>query len=320
MIKRFFVCCIICIGIYSCEEDFSPYGEEVNKYVLNCIIRADTNYQTVILNRSYIVDNLDPLSNTNDPNIYNAVVRIYNGDNYALLKDTIINRQSTKYKTPYLIYHTKTLLPDPKAPLEVEAILPSGKAISGTTILPSKPEFYKVESTIPPQKNLDVRFIWNVDSLVSAYLFKLGIYYYKEDETPRKNYIVYIPLKYVNGNGKDYAIYPKVTSENSFYVDMETISKAMQSISDGDPNKNNYVILGGIFEVFALDNNLSSYYNASSRGNDAYSVKLNETDFSEILGGFGVVGSYSRNLWPIKLSHTFIHSFNYKPGLTDVVE
>jgi len=282
MMKRLLACLIICIGIFSCNEDFNPYGDEVNTYVLNCIIRADTNYQTVILSRSYIVDNLDPFSNEDDPNVYNAVVRIYNGDNYTILKDTLINRQPSQYKTPYLIYHTRNLYPDPKMPVEVEAVLSNGKTISGKTILPNKPEFYKVEYSIPAKKKSELKFIWDVDTLVSAYLTRLKVLYYKENESPRKIYVLYIPTKYVNAK----PVYPQVSTDNSFYVDMTTFSKAMESISEGDTNKNNYIILGALFELFALDNNLSSYYNSVSRGNDTYSIKLDETDFSKISGGY----------------------------------
>ena len=109
MIRRLLTIASFCLVIVSCSEDFNPYGNEVNKYVLNCIVRADTNYQTAIVSKSYIVDNLDPYSSTTDPNVYNATVRIYNGDNFAQLTDTLITRQSSNYKTPYLIYQTREL-------------------------------------------------------------------------------------------------------------------------------------------------------------------------------------------------------------------
>lgn len=99
---------------------------------------------------------------------------------------------------------------------------------------------------------------------------------------------------------------------------MSTVNQAMELISKGDPNKSNYIILSCIAEVLSLNEELSFYYNATARDRDIYSVKLDETDFSNIENGYGLFGVYMRTYHVMRFSHDYIRSFGYEPGLTDV--
>jgi hypothetical protein len=44
---------IITVLLISCEEAFSPQGEFDDQYILNCIIKSDTSFQTTTILRSY---------------------------------------------------------------------------------------------------------------------------------------------------------------------------------------------------------------------------------------------------------------------------
>ena len=69
-------CVLISIVIISCEKGFEPKAEFREDYFLYSVINADTNYQTVILSKSYDVEGFNPLNNEIDPDIKDAEVTL----------------------------------------------------------------------------------------------------------------------------------------------------------------------------------------------------------------------------------------------------
>jgi len=78
---------------YSCNENLNPYGEFKDQYVLSCVVRADTSFQVAYLTNNYVTQDFNAYSNTVDPAIKNATIRIWNGDDtVAIMRDTSIAR------------------------------------------------------------------------------------------------------------------------------------------------------------------------------------------------------------------------------------
>jgi hypothetical protein len=306
----------------SCEDNLNPYGELKDRYVLNCIIRGDTTFQTATLTRNYQVDNFDPYSNTNDVNINNALIRIWNGDDkVSLLKDTTVNRpEGDKYKTPYTVYKTDKLLPRPNSSIDIEAILPNGKRLTASAKVPEAISIDESisDKVIPPSGKNYIKVSWNTSEKNPVFIVRLAIYYFKHEGGEKKRNILTIPINYIQYGDDWIPNYPKPVTELAYSVDMTTINKAMELISKDDPNKSRYEILSCILEVLSLDPELSKYYFATARNRDIYSVKLDETDYSNINGGYGVFGVYMRTYWVLRFTHQYINSFGYIPGLTDV--
>ena len=68
--KRFLIyssIIVIAIGIISCEDSFDLYSDFYEQYILTCIIRSDTTYQTAILTHSYPNYTGNPYDNTTNP-------------------------------------------------------------------------------------------------------------------------------------------------------------------------------------------------------------------------------------------------------------
>ncbi len=309
------------LTILSCEETFDPYGKFEEKYVLNCIVRADTNYQVALVSKSYISENLDPYSNTEDKSVQNILVRLWNGnDNVAILKDTIVERSSDdKYNSPYRIYYAENFQPIPGLPLEIEAVLPDGRVLSSATSVPAPINFLDTSSDtlIPPSKGDYIQVVWNSPQTKPVFILRLGIYYFKYEGGSKKRYIYFVPQNYVEHEGKFVPNYPKPITQSRFSFDMKTIDKAMELISAGESDKSKFEILSCIIEVIALDENLSIYYNTTANANNAFSVKLDEKDYSNIKGGYGIFGAYNRNYYVLRFKHDYIRSFGYIPGLTE---
>jgi hypothetical protein len=320
ILKNILIVCSIVFVIYSCEEDFNPYGELKERFILNCIVRGDSNFQTATLTKSYTSENFDPYSSTNDPSIRNAIIRIWNKNNVAILKDTIAERpEGDLYKTPYTLFYTNKLKPDPNSLIEIEALLPNGKRLTSTANIPSVVTVTDIlsDKKIPPDNKNFIKISWESDQKDAVFITRLAIYYFKHEGGQKTRNIAIVPINYVKFGNEWIPNNPKPTSDKSYAVEMETINKAMELISIGDPNKDRYEILSCIMEILSLDENLSLYYNSTARGRDIYSVKLDETDFSNIRGGFGIFGVYMRDYHVLRFTHAYINSFGYIPGLVD---
>ncbi len=322
--KKFFS--ILFIGLtliasYSCDENLNPYGEFKDRFVLNCIIRGDTTFQSATLTKDYVVDGFNPFSNTTNESVQGATVRIWSGnDIVAILRDTTIARpEGDPYQTPYTVYYTNNFQPEGDTPLSIEALLPNGKRLTCSTVAPAPLSMvsYSSDAAIPSGKKDYVKFAWTTTQKDPVFITRLAIYYFKHSGGQKVRNVAVVPANYVQYDNTWVPNFPKPTSEMAYSVDMKTITKAMELISDGDPNKSNYEILGCILEVLSLDPGLSTYYNATARSRDIYSVKLDETDFTNINGGFGVFGIYMRTYWVSFLDHAYIQSFGYVPGLKE---
>ncbi len=314
---------IIIIVLTSCEENFNPYGELKDRYVLNCIIRGDTTFQTVTLTRDYQVENFNPFSNTEDVNIKNALIRIWNGnDKVTLLRDTTIERPAgDKYKTPYIVFKTNEMMPNPKTPIEIEAILPNGKRLTSIANVPDAINITDAfsDKIIPPVDNKKyIKVSWFTNEKNPVFLVRLAIYYFKHENGVKTRNLMIVPLNYIQYQNEWIPNYPKPITEQAYSVDMNTINKSMELIAKDDPNKSNYEILSCILEVLSLDSELRKYYFATARNRDIYSIKLDETDYTNINGGYGVFGVYMKTFWVLRFTHQYINSFGYTPGLTDV--
>lgn len=309
---------ILLLGFISCNENFEPFGDLKEKYALNCIIQGDTTFQVATVTRTYINNNYDPYSNEVDPSVSGALIRLWNGDSLVTFRDTIITRKSdSKYKTPYHIYYTNKFKLVSNN-LEIEAILPNGIRLSSSATMPNPIKFMSVDKVVPPKTKSHVDFVWALGTLDDIYLTQVSIYFYKADDPKKTIHIAYVPVQYANQNGRYFPIAPKPNNSNQLTLDVETISKTMELISDGDPNKANYVILGPILEVASFNKSLSTYFNSIARTNDAYTVNLSEVDNTNINDGVGIFGIYFRNYRSFDFTHAYIKSFGYTPGLADV--
>ncbi len=313
----------IFIAFVSCEDNVNPFGDLEEKYVLNCVIRGDSTFQTATLTKSYQVTNGDPYSIIDDPAVKGATIRIWNqNDKVTVLRDTTISEpEGSNYKKPYTVFYTNDFQPAENSSVEIEAILPDGKKLRSTALVPAKILIRESQSTgqIPPKEGDKIYVKWESAQKQPLFVIRLAIYYFKHEDGVKKRNVLTVPLYYTNYAGEFIPINPKPQSELSYEVSMETISKAMELISKGDANKGRYEILSCIAEVLSLNEELSFYYNGTIRGNDHYSVKLDETDFSNIENGSGLFGVYMRSYFVIRFKHSYISSFGYIAGLADVL-
>lgn len=312
---------LLTIFIASCKDDFNPFGEMKQRYILNCVIRSDTSYQVLTLTHSYSSADFNPYSNTADEAIKGAVIKLWEGsDKVTSFSDTTIARDpASLYKTPYTIYHARAIQPEAGTQLFLEATLPSGKKLTASGTVPQKPVFIKLgqggeeDTIVPPVSKNYVRSQWGrfVGSKGTVYLPRMYIVYKVPVNGVEVRKIKFVPKEYLISNGVEYAEYPGMSYYPWLAIDMSVIERCLTEISAGDSNKEKYKIYSIVVDVLSLDNNLSTYYNATNKNNDPYSIRPLEAEYTNITGGYGVFGISCLASTIIDISAPYVRTFGY---------
>lgn len=297
------------IVIYSCEDNLNPYGDFKEKFILNCIIHGDTTYQVATISKSYMKTN----GELNENNfVENAVLRIWSGDKIGIFKDTVNYSAADQKNIHY--YYTKSFQPYEKSEIEIEAILPDGRKLSSKSVVPEKVTIKTDRSDFNITSKIDsLKVYWSTrqDRPIFSVRLKISYLHFENNGFVTKSFIV--PQKYISKDNKQYPIYPPLSNRTFFEIDRNTISEAMRQISGSDERKADYSITGAVLEITMLDMELTKYYYAVNRNMDSYSIKTDETDYTNINGGLGIFGVTVRNFWKINFSREYVESFGYEP-------
>lgn len=316
-----FLCTSALLSTGCRDEDFNPKGEFKDKYILNCVLRSDTTVQTLTLSGSYNVDGFDPSANNNDPALKGADIRMWIGDSVYIFREREAPRSdSSRYNTPVRYYYAENVSVQINKSAEILAVLPNGRKLHASTKIPA-PVFsiYTQTDSIIPIKGRDyVQTGWVSFSKQNTFYYpRYSLVYLKIENGNPVRHIVNLPVRYVRSGGKDVPVYASPTTDTKYSVELDAINRTMKEISDGDPNKKNYVVLAVMVNVLTLDMNLSGYYSSARLADDGFSVKLDQTDFTNVEGGLGIFGSYTNTEYAIRLDKNYIYSFGYRSRLEE---
>ncbi len=316
MRKTLLLVLIIVSVLYSgCEENLNPNGEYRELFSVNCVLRCDTSVQFVTITQAYQITGNNPLEYKADPYVRNAEVKIYYDDKVVIFKDTSITREDTsRYNTDLHFYYAKNFKPEENKEYEIDVLLPNGRRLSSRTTTPTNLEFLKQSSSLlitnDPIEQLS--YYWKITNNDVVYVPRLTFYYYKTIDGVKTKYKKQIPLRYEKQGVNSVGVFPKPDKHPYVFYDMEVVRQTFEEISKGDPYKGNYSIVSGTyFEIMVLDENLSAYYSTSNSAYGEFSVKIDETDFTNIKNGFGVFGSYIHQEIRVSFTEEFVNSFGY---------
>jgi len=301
---------IAALVVNSCEEDFNPFGDYQEKYVFNCVLRGDTTLQVAAVAHTYN-PGYDAMSNTDDPFLSGADVRIWYGDSVYLFKDTTIERtDDSRYGSQMNVYKCEKFSVDYNKTIEAEIMLPNGRRLKSSITTPSRTFFASTSSTtVPTGSNKTFRIEWTNDTDGIYYLPDFSVIYYKKENGQQVKYTKKIPASYKDGE----AVYFTPVRQKFVTITVETLTKALNEIA-GDDDKSNYTIkLTPVFKVAAYNETLSRYYSISSQTFDHLTVRVDENDYSNVDGGYGLFGAFTSTQYTsIKLYSSFITSMGYK--------
>ena len=303
------------IFFLTCDDNFSPYGQFQEKYILTCVLRGDTTLQTATLSHSYMPDGADPLVYNDDPYIMGADIRVWFEDSVYIFKDTTTARiDSSRYNSPFHYYYNNRFKVLNTRSIEIEVLLQNGRRLRAASVTPAEIVFKPNSSVIIPPVNSDlVQFFWEGQESGTFFSPKFEIKYLHNVNGNTEIKSIEVPLKYENKDGILSPVYPQSSSRSSVIYDIDVVINTLEKISEGDPEKVNYTIFQTpIFDLLAFDNPLSVYLSSTGQSINDLTVNANTSDFTNIDGGLGIFGSQTKkNYSAIKFLPDFIQSFGY---------
>lgn len=294
---------------WSCEEDFNLKTDYQPRYSLNCIVRADTSVHTAILTKSYMVSGFDPYEYTDDPFISGADIRLWYRDNVYFFRDSLIERSDTsRFKFPQKIYYLEGFKPVERDFLEIKAVLDNGKVLQGYTKIPEKIKWDSISTKLLPIEGAsEFSLVWEKRNNIGWFLLRLQLKF-KRDGVDSPTESVIIPVRY---NG-DQPVYPLPTKSSGIAFQWSAFERTIKAISEGISDKSKIIIYGISVELLVFDENLSKYYSNLNGYMDDFTVRVDQNDFTNIEGGFGIFGSYLKQTSGISLSADYINSLGYR--------
>jgi hypothetical protein len=306
---------LISVFILSCDEDFNPYGDFIERYAFTCILKSDENFQTATLFRSYRPDGFDPYSYTTDPSVRGADIRVRYNDSVFVFKDSSVTRlDTTRYKTLFSFYYNDQFQIGNRKTIELEVLLPDGRRLHSSSFTPAKINFEdKSDISVPAGAKNFIQIFWRSIDEGTFFLPKLMIRYKQNINGEIVNKLKNVPLRYINQEGESVPVFPSASSLLTVVYDLNALTRSLHEISEGDPQKQNYSIYQNLaFQLIAYDIPTTKYISSTGSTIDDLTVNVGVADFTNIEGGFGLFGSYYKGDYTrLRFLQSFIDTFGY---------
>jgi hypothetical protein len=310
-----------------CEESFSPKAEFREQYVLQCFVKGDDHGEmtsvTAVLARTYDVDGFDPSVNTDDPAIAGAeVVLSIDQRDYPLKGTKRASRDTARYRLSQWVYTGSVPAPRPEMVVKVTATLPNGKTVTGQSAAPrarvmaSNYDFgsgLTAHFSRQPEKPNWVLSWENYDDPdVHLFVPRLTIPYVILAGEVEQYGSVAVPLKYVSSQGGWIPVYPSMTTEPTCTFEFPALDSAMAQISAGAPQKGVFGTHYAVLEIIEYDAALTKYFSSINGSLDQYSIRTDESVYSNVGGGIGIVGTYVVHRVTLFFEERYVASFGYR--------
>ena len=305
--KQFLLMVFSILILVSCEDSFTQTGNYKEDYAMGAILQGDTSVQTITLSKNYILEDLSQPRNPKNLWVKNATVTLsFDEEAYIFnqVEDDIVKYEVGNLKLPI----DKTI--------KIEALLPDGRWIRAFTKTPKEVSFSGYSNKyLPSEDNSDIYSVsWRSFERDVNFFPKLTLEYNVQENGILKNYKIPVPQEYLIVDDKEVAIYPDASSQIGCAFKMDALNKLMTSIYQKESHSRSDYFINKVlrFELIIMDQNLTSYYLITNNILDTYSVKLDESEYSNIEGGIGIFGSFIKQEYFFYLTDEYIYSFGYR--------
>lgn len=310
---------VLSMTALSCKESVSPRGPFVEKYVLYSLINFDTTFQTAYLSRNYEVNSDDPMDNKVDPAMEGAVIKLtVNGSKVYYFKEGVeVRTDTSRYKTPVKYYYIENYKPSSLDKVTISALLMNGVELKSSIVVPPVSNVgFDFTYYYNPSRAQNLVLSWKVvgsNILTSDCYFAplLEIVYSKADN-PNTKIKIKTPLYFLPINQTWMPIYPGVIAAGSIHYYQNSIVRMLNSISEGDSLKGNYIVHDCEFSLLVMNQSIATFISAESTFKEEFSVRMEIPDYSNVENGLGVFGAYGRRKTFITIWRPYLESLGYK--------
>jgi hypothetical protein len=314
----------------SCDESFSPKVEVDPRPVLHCIIdvtpRAEQYTVDVGLSHVYDAPGFIPPAQSPRPAIRGASVVLWvNQKRHSMPEQMpeqwIRPREALLFKGTPGVYRATGVRIRTMDSISVTAHLPDRTILTARTRIPkfkppnTWPRYSRGITTQLDEFYFGNAFIinWTSDTPEEHIFFpSLVLSYTKTVDSTERYLSKEIPLRFARQGSETVPIYPGYTTETELVYQFDAIDGTMEAISAGDPVKERYRILAISFSMRELDFSLSRYYASIHGALDQFSIRVDETTFSNVSNGIGILGTSMETTHAFEVERHYVESFGYR--------
>jgi hypothetical protein len=283
----------------SCDQSFDPRPLGSASPIVYSILATDKPDQYVRVFSTYPPDVHPPGSNTIEYTITDATVTL---DGAPLVLATLPRVDSTRYTTPIYAYRTVGLTIQYGATYTLVVQTPTFGTLTSTITIPSKPIVLMnqrpilehPESYLPTTK---LQMTASIPKGAKAFLFRLLVVYDVLEPNGWERRRTEIPARFKSDPPTlSSALYGQVTRvQTPSVANAYTVSVYSALLDDiyelTKPYKAvfNYVVL----QFVQLDEHFYNYYTSVKGFEDPFSIRLDQSNYSNIKNGAGIFGGYS---------------------------
>ena len=294
--------------LFGCNQPFDPRGELDQKPVVFSVLSTDRNVQFVRVERSYMPAGYDALADTSDKSIRNAIVTISDGGATLRLRDTTLCRNDTsRLKLPIRAYVVSPFRPIYGGSYNIRVEANGFGQASELVLIPTKPlldvdagSTAVVDQPGSHQKGEVVLFSITLGDAAYGFIGRMFIDYDVLKDGQWEEGRVEIPMSFaIPGSGDfSYVIYPqlrhKTLNNHAVGIYMNDVyTRALIEVAYTKYGSTKIVFNRAVFRLLQVDRNLYSYYMTTHSYSDPHSTRLDEPNFSGVVGGVGLIGSYT---------------------------
>lgn len=299
----------------ACNDDVNQFIDAEEDYRIFMILEAGNYLQTGVVSSTYFGNGFDPTYNYENPFVEGVILRLFFSDTVKIFNQgKIFSTLSNSERDTIPVYLNRDCFIKPDEVVEMEAIIGSNRITRSYVHVPDTIKFNNdfTDRIIPVIGKQSISVSWLPDNQDIIFLPKLKIWYIKKGVG---EFYKTVPIEYKQIEDTLRAVFPEASSMNFYTYSLNVIERAMHEISEGDPEKSDYIIMRAYWEISSLDENLSAFYSANNDQGSSYDVTLNRTRFNNINGAKGVFGAFTVSEINVRINNDFITSFGYTVGI-----
>jgi len=308
--------------VLGCEEPFSPKGDFREEPVVYSIISNLSDTHLARVYRTYDPPAYDPFEHTSDNPITGAIIRLQDGATQWTFRDTVVARaDSSRYATPINAYVYSPLQVERGKTYSLFIQPPGGPSSTATTTVPEigfisvhrnqagvtsprsvSNRFFGVLATVPTRsKGFLIRFHVTFDVFENSVWVPHRVevpYFIIDVGLPEEQLLYHEVQRSIDGAGTPGT---KISHFLDFSVD--SYSTVISRIH-GEYGSGAVRFKEAIFTLTQLEKEFYNYYNISRGFRDPNSIRIDEPDYGNIVGGAGIFGAFAVDSAVISLPPT----------------
>lgn len=310
MWARWFSIPIALLGLVlsGCDQSLNPKAPFQKQLVVFSILSNASDTQYVRVSTNYDVTGFDPSENQVDQSIIGAQVIVTGPSNSYRFEETLLPRGNTsRYKTPIHAYAVSPFSPELGKTYNLAVTTGDLGTASGSVTIPEKgsvllePTWITVLLDTPDPDLRYVNLFFHVSATLSGgckgYLIQMFIDYevlsgsdwtQKRTEVPRRVLVDTLGMWIGDYPGLERFMVNPIGEAYRYLAYRQTLIKILSNYPHQKITFHRIVA-----RVVQFEQSVYDYYNTVNGFRDPISIRLDETDYSNIKGGKGVFGAYA---------------------------